>query len=105
MKTSNIIVISIVVFIYTFLLAFFGCFGETLSNAARYFVGNILPIIGVVIGYFFSIFIPVRVIQALQRNKEENDARQKEELLNSYSEKQKYEAEQIRKLLNEKDEL
>lgn len=105
MKASNIAIIVIAVVLYTFLLGFFGVFGETVSSIFNYFVKNILPVIGVVIGYFFVIFVPYRVIQVMGQNKERKEEYIKEQRLQNYSNAQKQEAENIRKLLNNEDEL
>lgn len=105
MKTSNIVAIVILAVIYTFLLGVFGCFGETLSSAFRYFLVNILPYIGMVFGYFLVIFIPIRVSQALTKNKERDEEMKKDTLLQEYSAKQKQDAERVRQLLSKEDEI
>lgn len=76
MKKFNIpkqvlIISGIIIFVYTFILGIIGLFGNTLQDGLLYFVKNILPYIGIVFGYFLSIFIPVRIFQAKERNKQE----------------------------------
>ena len=67
MNRSNIIVIATSVLVYSVILATIGVFGQTVQNGLFYFFKNILPIIGIVIGYGLTIFIPIRVFQALER--------------------------------------
>lgn len=105
MKVSSILTIIISVVVYSFILGICGCFGTTISNGLFYFVKNILPIIGIVLGYFFVIFIPIRVFQAKSKNKEELEAYVKDLKLNEYSAAQKEEAENIRKILNNGDRV
>ncbi len=81
MKTSNIILISVIVVLYTIIIGSFGAFGDTIQNALFFFYKNVLPYIGLAFGYFLSIFVPIRVIQALNRNKERNEEIAKEQNL------------------------
>lgn len=71
MKRSNLAIIIASVFIYSVILATCGLFGETVQSGLFFFYKNILPIIGIVAGYALAIFIPYRVFQALERNKQE----------------------------------
>lgn len=105
MKTSNIVIIAVVVVLYTFLLGFFGCFGETVSSVFHFFVNKILPYICIVLGYFLSIFVPIRVFQAISANKERKEEFIKDQKLQEYSDRQKSDAEQLRKLLGNEDRV
>lgn len=105
MKTSNIILIGILVVFYSFLLGIFGFFGEFISQILIFFVKNILPYICILLGYFLCIFIPIRINQALQRNKKIQEEISKNEKLEKYSKEQKASAEKIRTILSDKDIL
>ena len=57
--------------VYSFVLGITGLYGDTVQNALIYFVKNILPYLGIAFGYFLVIFIPIRVMQAKERNRQD----------------------------------
>ena len=70
--SKSVLAISITgILIYTFVLGLIGLYGDTIQGAFIYFAVNILPILGIIFGYFLIIFIPIRVIQAKERNRQE----------------------------------
>lgn len=56
--------------VYTLILGSFGVFGDTLKKGIMYFMTDIVPYIAMAFGYFMAIFLPIRISQALARNKE-----------------------------------
>ena len=76
-----VLIISLIgVIVYTFVLGLTGLYGDTVQSAFIYFAKNILPILGIMFGYFLVIFIPIRILQAKERNRQE---------LNNYINEQK----------------
>lgn len=57
--------------VYSFVLGITGLYGDTVQSALIYFVKNILPYLGIAFGYFLVIFIPIRVMQAKERNRQD----------------------------------
>lgn len=106
MKHFNIIIISIISAIaYSCIIGLFGFFGDSVQSGLLYFIKNILPFIAVLFGYFLIIFIPIRVFQAIERNKEIHNNQKIEEKIVEQSESEKEIQEKILNLLNEKDTL
>lgn len=105
MNRSNIIIIAICVLVYSAILASFGIFGRTIQNGLFYFFKNILPIIGIVIGYGLTIFIPIRVFQALERNKQIKADIENDKKLQNHVLKNKELENNIRNVLNKEDTL
>lgn len=105
MKRSNIILISVIVVLYTIIIGSFGVFGDTVQNALFFFYKNILPYIGIVFGYFLSIFVPIRVIQALKRNKERDEEIVKEQKLTQHVVDEKELQKNILNLLTNEDTI
>jgi len=99
---SSVIVVLTCTLIYTIILGFFGIFGETIRAALLYFIKNILPYIAIVFGYFMSIFVPIRVIQAMQRNKEIREDFEQDKKLQEHANKSKALQEQILKAMGNK---
>ena len=86
MSRSNIIIIATSVLVYSVILAAAGVFGQTVQNGLFYFFKNILPIIGIVVGYGLTIFVPIRVFQAMERNKQiKADIENDKKLLGDFS--------------------
>ena len=56
--------------VYTLILGSFGVFGDTLKKGIMYFMTDIVPYIAMAFGYFMAVFLPIRISQALARNKE-----------------------------------
>ena len=86
MKRSNIAIIAISVFVYSLIIALCGVFGETVQNGLFYFFTNIFPVIAIALGYALTIFVPYRVFQAIERNKQakidyENDLKLQERVM------------------------
>ena len=54
-----------------------------------YFVKNILPYLGIAFGYFLVIFIPIRVMQAKERNRQELNNRINEQKLQEHTDNEK----------------
>lgn len=100
-KTYVILALSCTL-IYSVILGFFGVFGETIQSGLLYFVKNILPYIGIAFGYFMAIFVPVRVIQAMQRNKEIREDFEQDKKLQEHANKSKALQEQILKAMGNK---
>lgn len=76
MKRSNIIIIAISVLLYSVALGLCGVFGNTVQSGLLYFFTNIVPYICIAFGYFLTIFVPIRVLQATERNKQEKEDRE-----------------------------
>ena len=105
MSRSNIIIITASILVYSIILATLGVFGQTVQNGLFYFFKNILPIIGIVVGYGLTIFVPIRVFQAIERNKQikadiENDKKLQDRAL-----KNKELENNILNVLNKEDTL
>lgn len=80
-SSKSVLAISITgAIVYSFVLGITGLYGDTVQSALIYFVKNILPYLGIAFGYFLVIFIPIRVMQAKERNRQE---------LNNYINEQK----------------
>jgi len=105
MKRSTKIIIGISIAVYSFIIGLTGLFGETVQNALFFFIKNILPYIGIAIGYFLVVFIPIRVIQALENNKRINDEYNKDMAMVKRAEHEKAIQENILSVLHEEDEL
>lgn len=105
MKRSNIILISVIVVLYTIIIGSFGVFGDTVQNVLFFFYKNILPYIGIVFGYFLSIFVPIRVVQALKRNKERDEEIVKEQKLTQHVVDEKELQKNILNLLTNEDTI
>jgi len=108
MKPFNygvVVVIAVIALVYTDLLALTGIFGVTLQNIFVFFDTKILPYIAIGFGYFLAVFIPVRILQAKERNKQALDNFLKEQKLKQHANNEKEMTEQILKLLNEEDRI
>lgn len=105
MKKSNIIIIAIIVVVYSVLLALFGAFGTTIQSAILWVVKNILPYLCMVFGYFLTIFVPIRVISALDRNKKERENVKLDDDLQRHADSEKRLKNQIMNVLGDKDEF
>ena len=105
MKKSKIIIISSIVVLYSLILSAFGAFGITVQTAVLWFVANVLPYIAMIIGYFFTIFIPIRVMQAIERNKEIKTAVDNDDLLQRHADYEKQLKNQIMNVLNNKEDV
>lgn len=105
MSRSNIIVIATSVLVYSVILAAMGVFGQTVQNGLFYFFKNILPIIGIVVGYGLTIFIPIRVFQALERNKQIKADIENDKKLQDHALKSKELENNILNVLNKEDTL
>lgn len=105
MNRSNIIIIAISVLIYSVILATVGVFGQTVQNGLFYFFKNILPIIGIVVGYGLTIFVPIRVFQAMERNKQIKADIENDKKLQDHALKSKELENNILNVLNKEDTL
>lgn len=105
MNRSNIIIIAIGVLVYSVILATFGVFGQTVQNGLFYFFKNILPIIGIVVGYGLTIFVPIRVFQAMERNKQIKADIENDKKLQDHALKSKELENNILNVLNKEDTL
>jgi uncharacterized membrane protein len=105
MNRSNIIIIAISVLVYSVILATFGVFGQTVQNGLFYFFKNILPIIGIVVGYGLTIFVPIRVFQAMERNKQIKADIENDKKLQDHALKSKELENNILNVLNKEDTL
>jgi len=105
MNRSNIIIIATCVLVYSVILASFGVFGQTVQNGLFYFFKNILPIIGIVVGYGLTIFVPIRVFQALERNRQIKADIENDKKLQDHALKSKELENNIRNVLNKEDTL
>lgn len=105
MNRSNIIIIAISVLVYTVILATVGVFGQTVQNGLFYFFKNILPIIGIVVGYGLTIFVPIRVFQAMERNKQIKADIENDKKLQDHALKSKELENNILNVLNKEDTL
>ena len=105
MNRSNIIIIAISVLVYSVILATFGVFGQTVQNGLFYFFKNILPIIGSVVGYGIKIFVPIRVFQAMERNKQIKADIENDKKLQDHALKSKELENNILNVLNKEDTL
>lgn len=105
MNRSNIIIIAISVLVYSVILATVGVFGQTVQNGLFYFFKNILPIIGIVVGYGLTIFVPIRVFQALERNKQIKADIENDKKLQNHALKSKELENNILNVLNKEDTL
>lgn len=89
-SSRSVLTVSIIsAIVYSFVLGLVGLYGVTVQNALIYFIKNILPYIGIVFGYFLVIFIPIRVMQAKERNKQELDNRINEQRLQEHTDNEK----------------
>lgn len=91
LKSSKYVLIASILgaIVYTFVLGLTGLYGDTLQNALIYFVKKVLPIVGIVFGYFLVIFIPIRVMQAKERNRQELNNRINEQKLQEHTDNEK----------------
>jgi uncharacterized membrane protein len=105
MNRSNIIIIATSVLVYSIILATIGVFGQTVQNGLFYFFKNILPIIGIVVGYGLTIFVPIRVFQALERNRQIKADIENDKKLQDHALKSKELENNIRNVLNKEDTL
>lgn len=105
MNRSNIIIIAISVLVYSVILATFGVFGQTVQSGLFYFFKNILPIIGIVVGYGLTIFVPIRVFQAMERNKQIKADIENDKKLQDHALKSKELENNILNVLNKEDTL
>ena len=105
MNRSNIIIIAISVLVYSVILATFGVFGQTVQNGLFHFFKNILPIIGIVVGYGLTIFVPIRVFQAMERNKQIKADIENDKKLQDHALKSKELENNILNVLNKEDTL
>jgi hypothetical protein len=105
MNRSNIIIIATSVLVYSIILATIGVFGQTVQNWLFYFFKNILPIIGIVVGYGLTIFVPIRVFQALERNRQIKADIENDKKLQDHALKSKELENNIRNVLNKEDTL
>lgn len=105
MKKSKIIILSIILLIYTFCISLTGLFGQTIQNVLINFIKISLPYFLMLLGYFFAIFIPIRIWQASERNKQINDEIIKDQLLVQHSQNEKELQNKILKMLSDKDTL
>ena len=99
---TYIIIATICSVVYSIILGFFGIFGTTIQSGLLYFIKNILPYIGIVFGYFMAIFVPVRVIQAMQRNKAIREDIEQDRKLQEHANKSKALQQQILKAMGDK---
>lgn len=99
---TYIIIATLCSIVYSIILGFFGVFGTTIQSGLLYFVKNILPYIGIVFGYFMVIFVPIRVIQAMQRNKEIKENFEQDRKLQEHANKSKALQQQILKAMGNK---
>lgn len=99
------IVIAIIILIYTFILSICGLFGNTIQEFCISFTKNVLPYIGIAIGYFFAIFLPIRIVTALERNKQLKEDYEKEARLDKHISDNKELQQKILNLLNKEDTL
>lgn len=90
------------ILIYSIILGFFGIFGIFVQNILLYFVINILPIIAICFGYFMTIFIPIRVIQAINRNNELKADYEQDKKLQEHANRSKLLKENILKAMGDK---
>lgn len=105
MNRSNIIIIAISVLVYSVILATAGVFGKTVQDGLFYFFKNILPIIGIVVGYGLTIFVPIRVFQAMERNKQIKADIENDKKLQDHALKSKELENNILNVLNKEDTL
>ena len=105
MNRSNIIIIAISVLVYSVILATFCVFVQTVQNGLFYFFKNILPIIGIVVGYGLTIFVPIRVFQAMERNKQIKADIENDKKLQDHALKSKELENNILNVLNKEDTL
>jgi arginine exporter protein ArgO len=105
MNRSNIIIIATCVLVYSVILATIGVFGQTVQNGLFYFFKNILPIIGIIVGYGLTIFVPIRVFQAMERNKQIKADIENDKKLQDHALKSKELENNIRNVLNKEDTL
>ena len=105
MNRSNIIIIATSVLVYSVILATCGVFGKTVQDGLFYFFKNILPIIGIVVGYGLTIFVPIRVFQAMERNKQIKADIENDKKLQDHALKSKELENNILNVLNKEDTL
>ena len=77
----------IMVLVYTLVLGGFGVFGGTLEKGIMYFMTDIVPYIAMAFGYFMAIFLPIRISQALARNKQLKEDREFDKKLSEHAAK------------------
>ncbi len=77
----------IMVLVYTLVLGGFGVFGDTLKKGIMYFMTDIVPYIAMAFGYFMAIFLPIRISQALARNKQLKEDREFDKKLSEHAAK------------------
>lgn len=73
--------------VYTLILGSFGVFGDTLKKGIMYFMTDIVPYIAMAFGYFMAVFLPIRISQALARNKEIREDRAFDKKLSEHANK------------------
>jgi uncharacterized membrane protein len=102
-KRSKITIISIAVLVYSIILGSTGVFGNTVQDGLFYFFKNVLPIIGILVGYFLMVFIPIRVFSALERNSKAKEEFEKEQRLQEHAANSKEFQNNILEMLNKED--
>ena len=83
-KNKKIIAILIMAVIYSIILGLFGIFGVTVKNALVLFFVKVMPIIGIIFGYFLCIFLPFRIAEALRVRKEKEIEEEKEDKIQKH---------------------
>ena len=91
--------------IYSMVLGVFGVFGDTVQTGVLYFVKNILPVVGILFGYFLIVFIPVRIIQAKDRNRQIMTNRINDQKLQEFSDNEKETQKKILEMLTKEETL
>ena len=105
MKRSTKIIIGVSIFVYSFIIGICGLFGESIQNALFFFLTKILPYIGIIAGYFFAIFLPIRITQALENNKQRKEEYDKDLEMVTRAQREKELQENILSALTEEDRL
>lgn len=106
MSRSKVIVLSVsIAILYSIILGAFGIFGDTIQSAIIFFLKNILPVIAIVFGYFLIVFVPIRIFQAIERNKEIQKNKEVEQNIQEHSDNEKEIQQKILDLLNNEDTL
>lgn len=100
-----VVIIALITVVYSFILACTGVFGESVHDKCFSFIKNVLPYIGIAVGYFFAIFLPVRIVMALERNARIKEEQEKEMRLSQRVVDNKKLQENILNLLNKEDTL
>ena len=114
MKVSNILnkikenkdlicISAIAVIVYSIILGTSGAFGDTIQSAFLFFVTKILPYIGMTVGYFLVVFIPIRIYQAIARNRKLKLEQEAEKRLQSHAMSEKDLQEKISNILTSED--